>query len=73
MATEQSGRAANANREHFTSLVNELRELEDRLRLGGGPEKIDRQHAEHRADDQQTGQREHRLQFSGCPHRRFPK
>jgi 3-methylcrotonyl-CoA carboxylase beta subunit len=32
------------NRNHFESLVRELRELEDRLRQGGGLDKIERQH-----------------------------
>jgi len=35
---------ANPNRTHFEELVRELRALEDRLRLGGGPDKIERQH-----------------------------
>jgi 3-methylcrotonyl-CoA carboxylase beta subunit len=33
-----------ANREHFERLVSELRALEHRLRQGGGPERIDREH-----------------------------
>src|SRR4029079_11888663 len=33
-----------ANREHFAELVAELEQLETRLRLGGGADKIDRQH-----------------------------
>src|SRR5437868_93879 len=36
--------AANPNRAHFEELVRELRVLEERLRLGGGPDKIERQH-----------------------------
>lgn len=35
---------ATANREHFTKLVSELETLEERLRQGGGPERIDREH-----------------------------
>ena len=34
-----------ANREHFEKLVAELKALEARLRQGGGPERIDREHA----------------------------
>jgi 3-methylcrotonyl-CoA carboxylase beta subunit len=34
-----------ANREHFEKLVDELRSLEDKLRQGGGAERIDREHA----------------------------
>jgi len=33
------------NREHFETLVAELKSLEDRLRLGGGPKRIDREHS----------------------------
>jgi acetyl-CoA carboxylase carboxyltransferase component len=46
MPTDHTGRApgATANRERFASLVGELRALEDTLRLGGGPDRIDRQH-----------------------------
>jgi acetyl-CoA carboxylase carboxyltransferase component len=46
MPTEHTGRVqgAAANREHFTQLVHDLRTLEEKLRLGGGSEKIDRQH-----------------------------
>jgi 3-methylcrotonyl-CoA carboxylase beta subunit len=33
-----------ANREHFKRLVSELEALEDRLRKGGGPERIAREH-----------------------------
>ena len=36
--------ATNLHRVQFEGLVRELRELEDRLRQGGGPDKIDRQH-----------------------------
>src|SRR5581483_10452849 len=32
------------NRTHFESLVREFRELEEKLRQGGGPDKIERQH-----------------------------
>ncbi|MEO8025102.1 MAG: carboxyl transferase domain-containing protein [Bryobacteraceae bacterium] len=32
--------------EHMRGLVNSLQELEDRLRQGGGPKKIDKQHAD---------------------------
>jgi acetyl-CoA carboxylase carboxyltransferase component len=32
------------NREHFQKLVRELKELEDRLKQGGGPERIEREH-----------------------------
>jgi 3-methylcrotonyl-CoA carboxylase beta subunit len=32
------------NREHFQRLVDELKELEERLRQGGGPERIAREH-----------------------------
>src|SRR5256885_1315434 len=35
---------ANPNRTHFEELVRALRVLEERLRLGGGPDKIERQH-----------------------------
>jgi len=34
-----------ANREHFERLVDELTSLEEKLRQGGGPERIDREHA----------------------------
>lgn len=34
-----------ANREHFERLVSELKSLEDNLRQGGGPERIDREHS----------------------------
>ena len=33
-----------ANREHFKKLVNEIKELEERLKQGGGPERIEREH-----------------------------
>lgn len=36
---------ATTNREHFEELVSEVRSLEQRLRLGGGPERIDREHS----------------------------
>ncbi len=39
---EQS--VSNPNRAHLEKLVRELRSLEDRLRQGGGPDKIERQH-----------------------------
>ena len=35
---------ATTNRGHFEKLVSELISLEERLRLGGGPERIDREH-----------------------------
>src|SRR5437763_17170537 len=35
---------ATANREHFQRLVNELKTLEAQLRLGGGPDRIAREH-----------------------------
>src|SRR5262245_29557795 len=38
--------AANSNRTHFEELVRELRELEGRLRQGGGADKIERQHSQ---------------------------
>src|SRR5499433_880887 len=38
--------AANPNRAHLEELVQELRELEDRLRQGGGADKIERQHGQ---------------------------
>ncbi len=34
-----------SNREHFEKLVDEVTSLEDKLRQGGGPERIDREHA----------------------------
>jgi acetyl-CoA carboxylase carboxyltransferase component len=34
-----------ANREHFERLVSELTSLEEKLRQGGGPARIDREHA----------------------------
>ena len=36
---------ATANREHFEKLVSELESLEQRLRQGGGPERIAREHS----------------------------
>src|SRR5262249_39597423 len=36
---------ATTNREHFETLVSELRSLEERLRQGGGRERIGREHA----------------------------
>ena len=33
------------NREHFERLVSELKSLEEHLRQGGGPERIDREHS----------------------------
>ena len=38
--------SASLNRIHFEQLVAELRELEERLRAGGGADKIARQHAQ---------------------------
>src|SRR5262247_516882 len=38
--------AANPNRAHLEELVQELRELEDRLQEGGGADKIERQHGQ---------------------------
>ncbi|HEV2669275.1 MAG TPA: acyl-CoA carboxylase subunit beta [Blastocatellia bacterium] len=38
--------AANPNRAHLEGLVQELRELEGRLRQGGGADKIERQHSQ---------------------------
>src|SRR5262249_3986683 len=38
--------AANPNRAHLEELVQEPRELEDRLRQGGGADKIERQHGQ---------------------------
>ncbi|HJZ68147.1 MAG TPA: carboxyl transferase domain-containing protein, partial [Blastocatellia bacterium] len=40
--------AATANREHLQRVVSELRSLEDRLRLGGGSERIAREHAKNK-------------------------
>ncbi len=37
---------ATENRAHFEELIGELRELESRLELGGGTERIERQHAQ---------------------------
>src|SRR5262245_11938812 len=36
----------NANRSHFEELVRELQLLEEQLRQGGGPDKIQRQHSQ---------------------------
>ncbi|MCI0523731.1 MAG: acyl-CoA carboxylase subunit beta, partial [Acidobacteria bacterium] len=36
----------NPNRAHLEELVRELRDLEERLRQGGGPDKIERQHSQ---------------------------
>src|SRR5215510_12461151 len=36
--------AASQNHRHFKALLDELRIIEDRIRQGGGPEKIERQH-----------------------------
>lgn len=46
MPSDQTGRAAGAvaNREHFEELITELRDLQARVALGGGGDKIDRQH-----------------------------
>lgn len=41
-AVEQA--ASNPNRTHLESLITELRSLEERLRQGGGADKIERQH-----------------------------
>jgi len=38
--------ASSVNRTRFAELVRELRSLESRLREGGGPDKIARQHAQ---------------------------
>ncbi|HKQ75029.1 MAG TPA: acyl-CoA carboxylase subunit beta [Blastocatellia bacterium] len=43
-AAEQT--IANSNRAHLGELVRELRGLEDRLRQGGGAEKVERQHSQ---------------------------
>jgi len=37
---------SNPNRAHLEELVRELRDLEERLRQGGGPDKIERQHSQ---------------------------
>ncbi len=39
---------ASPNRTHFEALVRELRELEERIRQGGGPDKIERQHKQNK-------------------------
>jgi acetyl-CoA carboxylase carboxyltransferase component len=36
--------AASQNRQHFQSLVDELNAIEERIRQGGGPERVERQH-----------------------------
>jgi 3-methylcrotonyl-CoA carboxylase beta subunit len=36
--------AASQNRLHFETLLNESRAIEERIKQGGGPEKVDRQH-----------------------------
>ena len=36
--------AASQNRQHFQSLVDELKAIEERIRQGGGPERVERQH-----------------------------
>jgi acetyl-CoA carboxylase carboxyltransferase component len=36
--------SAITNREHFQKLADELRELEERIRQGGGPDRINREH-----------------------------
>lgn len=38
--------ASNPNRKHLESLISELRALEERLRQGGGADKIERQHSQ---------------------------
>ncbi len=38
--------ASNPNRKHLESLISELRALEETLRQGGGPDKIERQHSQ---------------------------
>ena len=38
--------ASNPNRKHLESLISELRALEERLRQGGGANKIERQHSQ---------------------------
>ncbi|HYE71765.1 MAG TPA: carboxyl transferase domain-containing protein, partial [Blastocatellia bacterium] len=40
----QTTKHTNPNRNHFESLVRELRTLEEKLKQGGGPDKIARQH-----------------------------
>jgi 3-methylcrotonyl-CoA carboxylase beta subunit len=44
----QTPPVANPNRAHFESLVRDLHALEDRLRQGGGPDKIERQHQQNK-------------------------
>jgi acetyl-CoA carboxylase carboxyltransferase component len=39
---------ASANRTHFEKLVSDLKQLEDRLRQGGGPDRIARQHRQNK-------------------------
>jgi len=36
--------AASQNRQHFQGLVDELKAIEERIRQGGGPERVERQH-----------------------------
>jgi acetyl-CoA carboxylase carboxyltransferase component len=36
--------AASQNRQHFQGLVDELKSIEDRIKRGGGPERVQRQH-----------------------------
>jgi 3-methylcrotonyl-CoA carboxylase beta subunit len=48
MPTDQPDRGAGANRHHFLELAREIRDLETKLRLGGGAEKIDRQHEQNK-------------------------
>jgi acetyl-CoA carboxylase carboxyltransferase component len=38
--------AASQNRQHFHSLVDELKAIEERIRQGGGPERVERQHTQ---------------------------
>lgn len=45
-AVEQA--ASNPNRTHLESLITELRSLEERLRQGGGADKIERQHKQNK-------------------------
>ncbi len=44
MTTEPGARAAGTNRERFHALVQRIADLEAHLRLGGGAEKVARQH-----------------------------
>lgn len=42
----QAQPTSNPNRAHLEELVSELRDLEERLRQGGGPDKVERQHSQ---------------------------